>query len=274
MIATFAFAMLLAAPPQATVEVPVANMHSRPTLEADVVSQAIYGAVTTVLEESAGWKRVRTADDYTGWMQASQLHAGVVSGRTATVAALFANLYREPDVTKHAPLIVLPYESRIEIVAEPKDNLRWLEARLVDGRTAWVQRGDLEFEAHTLSIDETIALAKRFLGLPYTWGGTSSYGYDCSGFMQMLARRRGYVLPRDAGPQAHWTRMVAVEKSALKPGDLLYFGRSGEKITHTGLYIGNGEFLHATTHQHPVSQISRLADEHWTRIFVCARRIQ
>ena len=68
--------------------------------------------------------------------------------------------------------------------------------------------------------------------------------------------------------------MTAVEKSQLQPGDMLYFGRSMEKITHTGTYLGNGEFIHSTTHERPVLQISRLDDPYWTGLLVCARRVK
>jgi cell wall-associated NlpC family hydrolase len=58
----------------------------------------------------------------------------------------------------------------------------------------------------------------------------------------------------------------------LKAGDLLYFGSSPDKITHTGMYIGNGEFIHDTTHDHPMVQISRLDDQPWTKLLVACRR--
>jgi cell wall-associated NlpC family hydrolase len=250
-------------------------MYSRASEDADVVSQAIYGANVAVVERQSGWARVRTADEYTGWMPLPSLKAGApyaARGRVAEVSSLFAHVYREADVTRHQPLVTVPFETRLEVAAEPPGNERWLEVRLPDDRSGWVQRGDVAFDPKPLRIDETIALAKRFLGLPYTWGGTSSFGYDCSGFMQMLCRRRGILMPRDAGPQAHWNGVVAVEHTALKPGDLLYFGRSAEKITHTGMYIGDGRFIHATTHEHPVVQISNLADAHWTGLLVACRR--
>jgi cell wall-associated NlpC family hydrolase len=60
----------------------------------------------------------------------------------------------------------------------------------------------------------------------------------------------------------------------LRPGDLLYFGRSPEKITHTGMYIGHGQFINATTYQHPVVQISRLKEPRWTKLLVAARRLR
>jgi SH3-like domain-containing protein len=256
----------------ALVQAPVVNMYSRASLDADVVSQAGYGARVTILRESAGWAEVQTADAYKGWAPLASLRKGDAAyGGRARVRALFAHLYREPSVTKQAPVLTVPFESPLEIVGEGTDK-RWLQVRLVDDRSAWVQRGDLEFGPAKASIPEMLALAKRFLGLPYTWGGTTSFGYDCSGYTQMLCRRRGVVMPRDADEQALWSGMREVAKTSLEPGDLLFFGASMKKITHTGMYLGNGEFIHATVAGHPEIQISRLAEPHWTGIYLCARR--
>jgi cell wall-associated NlpC family hydrolase len=65
-----------------------------------------------------------------------------------------------------------------------------------------------------------------------------------------------------------------VERENLKPGDLLCFGKSLEKITHIGMYLGNGEFINATTYQQPVVRIDRLDDPHWQKLFVAARRLK
>lgn len=259
---------------------PAANVYSGPSEDTDVVSQAIYGSHVTLVEEREEWTRVSMPDDYAGWMRVSalkrvpeteKLYAS--SGRLAQVEALFANLYREPDVTKHQPLITVPFETRLEVIAEPEKQQRWLQVRLPDDRTAWLQRGDVVFDARPLNVKSTIRLARRFLGLPYLWGGTSSYGFDCSGYMQMLYRRRGVMLPRDAAPQAQWSGLRPVTRRKLRPGDLLYFGSSTEKVTHTGMYIGRGRFIHATTWQHPVVQVSRLKEPHWTKLLVGARRV-
>jgi len=274
---TLFFALAVLAPPQAAVLKPVANMYSAATEDTDVVSQAIYGTNVGWLEEKDGFVKVRTPDDYTGWMPAAWLRRGrayATEGRVAQVDSLLANLYREADVTKHQPLLVVPFETKLEVVAEPADNQRWLQVRLVDDRLAWVQRGDVIFDSAPLSIEATLELSKRFLGLPYLWGGTSSFGYDCSGFVQMLCRRRGVIIPRDAKPQAHWEGMMPVERADLKPGDLLYFGRSLERITHTGMYLGDGLFINATTYQRPLVRIDNLNEEHWTQLYVTARRLK
>jgi hypothetical protein len=262
------------------VKVPVADMHSTPSEDSDVVSQAILSSDVVVLEVNGGWAKVRTDDQYTGWMPLVDLiaKAGATgysgSATMAQVTSMFAHIYRETDVTKHQPLLTAPFESRLAVIDEMNGDTRWLKVQLPDGAIGFVQHGDVTLSPKRLSIPESIELAKRFMGLPYTWGGRSSYGYDCSGFTQMLVRSRGIIMPRDADLQATWSGVKTIQRDELKPGDLLFFGSSPEHITHTGMYIGNGEFIHATTHDHPVVQISRLDDQPWTRLLVALRRVK
>jgi len=270
-----ALALFAAALPNAVVLRPVANMYSEPSEDGVVVSQAIYGANVTLLEQKEGWARIRTADDYTGWTPLSMLRAGqpyASHGRVAEVQSLFAHIYRESNVTRHAPLLTVPFETRLEVIAEPPDNTRWLQVRLPDDRPGWLQTGDAAFDAKPLTIPEMLALSRKFLGLPYTWGGTSAFGYDCSGFAQMLCRRRGVNMPRDAQPQADWSGVAPVERKDLAPGDLLYFGSSDKHISHTGVYLGDGKFIDATTWQTPMVRIDDLDEPHWTKLLVAIRR--
>ena len=269
-------ALFAVALPNAVVLQPVANMYSRPTDGADVVSQAIYGANVGILEQKDGWARIRTADDYTGWTPLAALRPGqpyAAKGRIAEVQSLFAHVYREASLTRHAPVITVPFETKFEVIAEPAQQ-KWIQVRLPDDRAGWLQLGDIAFDPRPLTIPEMIALSKRFLGLPYTWGGTSSFGYDCSGFTQMLCRRRAIHMPRDAQPQAEWNGVIPVARQDLVPGDLLYFGSSEKHITHTGLYIGDGKFINATAFETPTVRIDNLEDPHWTRLLVAMRRVK
>ena len=259
---------------------PVVNMYSKPAADSDVVSQTLYGTNVLSTEKQGDWVHIRTADEYKGWVAASDLKAlesGVYApeSKSVRVTGLDVNLYHDPDVTRHAPVLELPWEARLEVVpAKTNDSARWMQVKLVNGQTAWVQRGDVSAETATLSVDETLHLARKFLGVTYTWGGVSSRGFDCSGFTQMLERQRGIVMPRDADLQASWSGVIPVERKDLQPGDLLFFGSSVAKITHTGMYIGTGEFIHDTTHDHPGVQISRLDDMPWTKLLVAARRVK
>jgi len=90
----------------------------------------------------------------------------------------------------------------------------------------------------------------------------------------MLERQRGIEMPRDADIQAAWSGVIAVERKDLQPGDLLYSDRSPPKSRTTGMYLGNGEFIHDTTHDHPGVQIGRLDDMPWTQLLVAIRRVK
>ena len=263
----------------ALIRVPVTNMFSTASGDVDVVSQAIYNSEVIVLDQKEGFAHVRTSDDYTGWIRDEDLVPQSSNGSSgvefAQVRAIAANLYREPNVTKHAPVLTVPFETRFEILPQPQpENRDYLHVRLLDQSTAWIDRGDVEPNPRPLTISESIELAKRFIGITYTWGGRSSFGFDCSGFTQMLVRGRGINMPRDADLQASWTGAAPVDRRHLKPGDLLFFGKSGDTITHTGMYIGKGQFIHDTTNGHPGVQISRLKDQPWTRLLVAARRLK
>jgi len=263
------------------VVVPVANMYSGPSDQKEVVSQAIYGSNVKLLEARGEWSRIQTDDHYRGWIASRYLRLVLhgsgyaTAGRTVQVESIFANLYRETDVTRHKPVITIPFQSRLEVIADGKgDDEGWLEVRLPDMRKAWVQSSDVVENPKPLTIPESIELGKRFLGLPYLWGGRSTFGYDCSGFTQMLVRSRGVIMPRDADVQAVWSGVAAVDRKDLQPGDLLFFGSSAKRITHTGMYIGDGQFIHDSTHGHPVVQIGNLDDQPWTRILVACRRVK
>jgi len=266
--------------PDFVVAKPVINMYSKPTADSDVVSQALYGTGVLSLEKQSDWYHIGTADGYKGWVSAADLKPldkgpYAPEGRSVRVTGMAVNVYRDPDVTRHAPVLELPWEARLELIPGKADSsARWLQVKLVDGQTAWVQQGDVSAESSPLSIDESLQLARRFLGVTYTWGGVSSLGFDCSGFTQMLVRQRGIVMPRDADVQAAWSGVTAVDRKDLQPGDLLFFGASAAKITHTGMYLGHGEFIHDTTHDHPGVQISRLDDTPWTKLLVAARRVK
>jgi gamma-D-glutamyl-L-lysine dipeptidyl-peptidase len=276
MPAAAVLALFAVALPNAVVLRPVLNLYSQPTEDADVVSQAIYGSNVGILEQKDGWARIRTFDDYTGWAPLVGLHAGAQyasKGRVAEVQSLFAHIYREASVTKHAPLVTVPFETKLETIAEPEGQ-KWIQVRLPDDRSGWAQLGDVVFDPKPIDISAMLALSRKFLGLPYTWGGTSSFGYDCSGFAQMLERRRGVMMPRDAQPQAQWSGVKAVTRQELQPGDLLYFGSSEKRITHTGVYLGGGQFINATTYETPMVRIDNLDEPHWTRLLVAMRRVK
>lgn len=103
--------------------------------------------------------------------------------------------------------------------------------------------------------DSVVAMARQQLGRRYVFGGTSPRGFDCSGFTQYLMRAFGVSLPRTAAQQAQQGQEIPRDRSLLRPGDILTFGRGG-RVTHVGVYVGNGRYVHASSGQGEIVESS------------------
>jgi cell wall-associated NlpC family hydrolase len=115
------------------------------------------------------------------------------------------------------------------------------------------------------------------MGTPYSWGGSSSNGFDCSGLIQYAYRAHGIALPRTSADQAKQGAVVERELSQLAPGDILTFssGAGGDKVSHVGLYLGGGEFIHSATNgvQKSVLSATDPYGKWWWERWVGARRV-
>lgn len=119
--------------------------------------------------------------------------------------------------------------------------------------------------------DQIVATAKQYLGTPYVYGGYSPRGFDCSGFIYYLYGQYGYPLMRGATSQYN-NNGVSVAKSDLRPGDLVFFSDSVDPIGHVGMYIGDGQFIHASSGKGCVC-ISSLSASYYLNHYTGAKRI-
>lgn len=115
--------------------------------------------------------------------------------------------------------------------------------------------------------------AKFFKGGKYVWGGTTPKGFDCSGYVQYLYKKHGVNLPRTAWSQSK--KGIDIDKNHLKKGDLLFFltdKKRGIPVTHVGIYLGNGEFIHAASKKKGII-ISPIHHGYYSKKFVSAKRV-
>lgn len=122
------------------------------------------------------------------------------------------------------------------------------------------------------SVGQTIVdTAKQFLGVPYVWAGTSPSGFDCSGLVYYVYKQCGYSINRTAA--SIYENGVLIEKSDLQVGDAICFSNSSSaRIGHVGIYIGDGQFIHASSSTGCVI-ISELNSDYFTNHYIGARRI-
>jgi hypothetical protein len=238
---------------------PVLNLFAEPSEASEVVSQVLYGWTVQILKANGTFCLIQSEDGYQGWAAASHL-IDPVPPKDLLLAKTRHNavhVYATPHVGRHRPLLTLPYEIELPILSEPpEEDSRWIQIELLNGEKGWVQRGNVSINPPLLSLKETLELSHQFLGLPYTWGGRSSFGYDCSGFVQMLFRQMGIRLPRDARQQIQSPHCKKVDWDKKEKGDLLFFGSDLAAITHVALYQGKGKMIHSAVKPLPILQVS------------------
>lgn len=126
------------------------------------------------------------------------------------------------------------------------------------------------------SAADVVRTALDVLGTPYQWGGTAANGFDCSGLIQYAYGQHGVRLPRVSRDQARAGTVVTPVVEALQPGDILLFSASpGAGVTHVGMYIGEGKFIHSATGGVKISRLDASDPEgaYWLPRWVGARRI-
>ena len=117
---------------------------------------------------------------------------------------------------------------------------------------------------------EIVSTAKTFVGVSYVFGGTTPAGFDCSGLLQYVFKMNGLTIPRLADEQYNFLGRAA-KLNQLSAGDLVFFTTYTSGVSHCGIYVGDGKFLHASSSRGVT--ISNLNDEYWRTRFVGAKKL-
>ncbi len=239
----------------------VANIRSQGQHSAELATQALLGTALKLLQVNGDFYLVQTPDGYIAWVD----HGGVVlmnqdSYRdwsrlpklivTQTYGAVLAqagnDLDKVGDVVMGCVLAITGEQDGYYEVAYPDGRRGFLENTACTPYDEWL------FELKP-SGDLVELYARQLLGAPYLWGGTSVKGMDCSGFTKTVYLMNGFIIPRDASQQIHAGLEVDPDHSfsGLEKGDLLFFGSRAtdstkQKVTHVGIWLGNGQFIHAS----------------------------
>jgi len=241
--------------PWGLVSVSVCNMRTKPAHSAEMATQALMGTPVKVLNKRGGWLMVQTPDSYIGWTDdpVTELSdSGLADWKNSERVIYLKNtgVITDADGMTVSDIV---FGVVLAKTGEQKDNF---SVRLPDGREGLVRKSEVtDFRAWAEKTEPDpatmIKFARTFLGTPYLWGGTSTKGVDCSGFTKTIYYSAGLILTRDASGQFRYglERNIENGSDSLAPGDLLFFGRVRDgrpRITHTGMYIGDSEFIHSS----------------------------
>jgi beta-lactamase class A len=274
-------------PKTAIVTAAVQDLFTRPDETSSVDDQVILGERVEILEDAAGFAKVKTAAGEVAWIPERSLRRGDAPTpmKVARVTSNFAHVYASPSFTRQKPLLTAPVGATVVssdfLEGKEGDATSWVRVSLPDGRSGYIAARDVSlfpFEENLSlplrSPPDWLAFGKRLLGAPYTWGGTTPLGFDCSGLVQTIFRNFGVVLKRNSYEQAFQDpHLVPVPLDALLPGDLLFFGTE-DKIDHEAMWLGDGTVLQATRHNVPGVQITPFDSPFLKPFFRYARRLK
>lgn len=249
--------------------VPVATVRSKPAWGAERVTQVPLGDRVHVIRTLGAWVQVlvpdqyRLAEGYPGYMLRSQVGPAPVEGTEVLVTVPRAVLRGTPS---SAGAAVATAFMGTHLESTGKSQGSWLEVS-VPGRSqhGWVEASQVSDHPLAPTGSDIIRYARELMGTPYVWGGLSAEGIDCSGLTFIVYRIHGITLPRDADQQF----LVGEAVDHLLPGDLVFYGKARDHITHVALYAGKGEIVEASGSGGGV----RVSTLHRRRDYQGARRV-
>ena len=225
----------------------------------------------SVIKNEGQFSLVKTEDDLTGYVLSEDISVSVMP-KINLGFIKNAFVYGGRQYNKDDAVIVRDYENGNFICLDNAGNILAIQKDNIRFQDEFLNRSDDELNRVNIAeSNNLVSIAKSQLGKPYVFGSSGPSSFDCSGFTTFVFRQMGIKLPRTSVSQSRFGK--AVDKANLQVGDLLFFNTSGAGVSHVGIYIGNGQFIHSASGINPGVVIDKLNSNYYIRTYVNARRV-
>jgi hypothetical protein len=210
-----------------------------PSEKSEMVSQLLFGETFRVDEKAGEWYHITTEyDNYNGWIDKKMF--------SEASEDYYLKLKQDSCIINNFPVIKLAIPGNGHLLVPAGSTL----GNLAEGK--FIELDGIRYRLANSTIkriinknDSIIRTALKFMHAPYLWGGRSSFGFDCSGFIQIIYKIHGTRLPRDAWQQASVGQIVKEVKDICE-GDLVFFSDAGNNIIHVGIALSNSKIIHCS----------------------------
>ena len=265
--------------PWAIVKLAIASLRTDGRHAAEMATQAIMGMPVKVLEKKGDWYRVQTPDNYISYCPGNSLQLTTEqemkawrSAQRYIVTAYQSQMVAKPGSDETVSDLVLG-----NILEYKGKSGKWIKLSTPDGREGYVAQTDVQEFAQWAQQKPDMKLvektARRMMGAGYLWGGTSTKVTDCSGLAKVSYFANAIILQRDASQQALTGKKIAADDwKQARQGDLVFFGSKSGRVTHVGIYLRGGQYIHCSGRV-KINSVDPKASDYLTTPFLSISRI-
>ncbi len=221
---------------------PILQIRSKPDETSELTNQVLFGEHFSVLNIENNWAYIRlTFDQYEGWTDLNTIteiteEEYLAMQHHMKKLTLTSGIFNRIKKLSTGEEFFIPAGSPLPFFKDNVFKIKEIEFQLITGKPL------------TPKLQEktrVVELSRQFMNAPYLWGGRTYFGLDCSGFIQLIYRMSGCFLPRDTSQQIHYGKTVN-QLNEAHAGDLCFFHKGNNRVSHVGLYAGNNKIIHAS----------------------------
>ncbi|MCB0826228.1 MAG: C40 family peptidase [Armatimonadetes bacterium] len=236
----------------------------------DKVTMVTKGKTADIIESRDGWHKLKFSGGTIGWVRKDMLEVSTKS----TALPQTPDAKSGNDKKTELPVVVKNDDKEVIITgnADPASTVSSSIPKSAANAPKPANAAPALPAPNGSKVDSLLETAFAQRGVRYVWGGTSRSGFDCSGFVYYVFQKHGMTIPRTSISQSQYG--LKVDRSSLQAGDLIFFKTTrANRVSHVGIYIGNGKFIHASSGGGKVQVNSLVSDSYYKTRYVGARRM-